>query len=86
MSEDTMGYLPKPRARIAPAQRLQGEIMPPGGAPDFEVAAIMEKLSKMQTWATLLACRQVPGASDAMTLVQDVRVLIVERLYPGAKR
>jgi hypothetical protein len=72
---------------LAPASRqLQGEIMPPGGAPDFEVAALMERLSKLQTWTTLLVCHQVDGAREAMTLVQDTRCLIVERLYPGAKR
>lgn len=69
----------------APRQ-LQGEIMPPGGAPDFEIAALMERLNKLQTWVTLLACRQVGGATEAMSVVQDTRCLIVERLYPGAKR
>jgi len=66
---------------------LQGTIMPPGGAPDFEVASLMERLSRLQNWL-VLQCAAQRGNPDllwASTLVQDTRVLIVERLY-GSQR
>lgn len=56
----------------------------PGGAPDDEVATIMDQLSDLQTWATLLACKRVPKSLEAIDLIQRTRVLIVERLYPTA--
>jgi hypothetical protein len=58
----------------------------PGGAPDQETADLMHDLSRMQTWATALACRQTPGAREAIDLCQRVRVHIVERTFPNAKR
>lgn len=60
--------------------------MHPGGAPDAEIAAIMEELNDLQTWAVLLSTRGVPKAREAMDLVQRVRCLIVERTYPNAIR
>jgi hypothetical protein len=57
--------------------------IPPGGAPDTEVAELMHDLSRMQTWAVMLATRQTPGAREAMDLIQRTRCLIVERLYPS---
>jgi hypothetical protein len=58
----------------------------PGGAPDAEVHALMQELSDLQTWAVMLATRGLPKSREAMDVVQRTRVLIVERLYPGAKR
>jgi hypothetical protein len=71
----------------APAdpQPLQGTVLPPGGAPDAEVAALMEELSKLQTLLTL-QMRNGPVWIAAADLVQRTRCLIVERLYPGARR
>jgi len=57
--------------------------IPPGGAPDAEVAALMEELSRLQTWTVMLMCKQMPGAQEAGDLVQRTRCLIVERLYPA---
>lgn len=53
----------------------------PGGAPDQETADLMHELSNLQTWAVLLATKGVPKASDAIDLIQRVRVYIVERTY-----
>jgi hypothetical protein len=58
--------------------------MIPGGAPDEEVANLMEGLNDLQTWTVLLCTQNVPKAREAMDLVQRTRVLIVERLYPAA--
>ncbi len=58
--------------------------MPPGGAPDDEVACLMDELNDLQTWTALLCTRGVPKSREAMDLVQRTRVLIVERLYPSA--
>jgi|GEM_PF-4205124 len=69
--------------RPVPARISSARPIPPGGAPDEEVAALMEELSELQTWTTLLMCRQTPGAREAMDLVQRTRCLIVERLYPA---
>lgn len=57
-----------------------------GGAPDAEVQGIMEELDRLQTWTVLLTARSnpVPGAREAMDLIQRTRCLIVERLYPNA--
>lgn len=55
--------------------------IPPGGAPDAEVAELMHDLSRMQTWSTMLATKGTPGAREAMDLIQRTRCLIVERLY-----
>ena len=52
----------------------------PGGAPDQEVQDIMNRLSDMQTWCFLMT-RKDSGGMEAGRLVQDVRCLIVERLY-----
>jgi hypothetical protein len=56
-----------------------------GGAPDQETVDLMHDLSRMQTWAVALACRQMPGAREAMDLVQRTRAYIVERQYPAAR-
>ena len=58
--------------------------MLPGGAPDQETADLMAELDRLQTWTTLLMCRQVPMAREAYDLVQRTRCFIVERLYSGA--
>lgn len=55
----------------------------PGGAPDQEVQNIMTRLSDLQTWCFLMS-RKDSGGMEAGILVQDVRCLIVERLYPKA--
>jgi hypothetical protein len=55
----------------------------PGGAPDLEVFQIMQRLSDLTQWCALMA-RKDSGGTEAARLVQDVRCLIVERLYPRA--
>lgn len=74
---------PDPQAMAAMKPRARA--IPPGGAPDEEVAALMEELSRMQHWAVMLTARQdpTPGAREAMDLIQRTRCLIVERLYPA---
>lgn len=58
----------------------------PGGAPDQETADLMHDLSRMQTWAVALACRQTPGAREAIDLCQRTRAYIVQRTFPNAIR
>ena len=53
----------------------------PGGAPDQETFNIMRELDDLQTWTTLLMCRNVPKARDAYDLVQRARAFIVERVF-----
>jgi hypothetical protein len=50
---------------------------------DAEIADMMERLSKLQTWLVMKCCEQRgdPMFRAAMSLVQDVRVLIVERCF-----
>lgn len=55
----------------------------PGGAPDLEVFQLMERLSDLTQWCALMM-RKDSGGVEAARLVQDVRCLIVERLYPRA--
>ena len=55
----------------------------PGGAPDQETQEIMGKLSDLQQWCALMG-RKDSGGVPAANLVADVRVFIVERLYPRA--
>src|SRR3546814_12797450 len=52
----TMTDLSTPREDAAPF---------PGGAPDQETHDLMHDLSRMQIWATALACGQTPGAREA---------------------
>lgn len=56
----------------------------PGGAPDQETFDLMCKLDDLQTWMTLMMCKQVPRAREASDLVQETRAFIVSRLYPRA--
>ena len=59
-----------------------GEVLQPESC-DEEVADMMERLSRLQTWLEL-QCTSRRGDRDylaAMRLVQDVRVLIVERCF-----
>lgn len=58
----------------------------PGGAPDQETFDLMNRLDDLQTWTLLMTTHGAPKAREAMTLVQDVRCFIVERLYPNAIR
>src|SRR3546814_14528384 len=58
----------------------------PGGAPDQETHDLMHDLSRMQIWATALACGQTPGAREAMDLCQRTRAYIVGRTFPNANR
>lgn len=81
MSRGMHNLVPLP---VAP-QPQQGTILPPGGAPDAEVAALMADLSKLQTLLTL-QMRHGPVWVAATDLVQRTRCLIVERLYPGVRR
>jgi hypothetical protein len=57
---------------------MEGDIFPPRST-DAEVSALLDDLGRLQTWCTLLMCRQVPGAIDAADLVQRTRILIIER-------
>ena len=54
-----------------------------GGAPDQETADLMQRLSDLQQWCFLMTQKD-SGGLPAGQLVQDVRVFIVERLYPRA--
>ena len=68
-----------------PSRVLEGEILRPESC-DAEVADMMERLSRLQTWL-VLQCTSRRGDPDylsAMRLVQDVRVLIVERCFNHA--
>lgn len=61
---------------------LHGEVLPDPSCDD-EVADMMERLSRLQTWLTL-QCTESRGDREylaAMRLVQDVRVLLVERCF-----
>src|SRR3546814_17600103 len=42
----------------------------PGGAPDQETHYLMHDLSRMQIWATPIACGQTQGAREAMDIFQ----------------
>jgi hypothetical protein len=66
------------------AERV-GEL-PPGGAPDWEVANIMDELDGLQRWMLTMTIQQRGAAQprQAMDLIQRVRCLIVERTYPDA--
>lgn len=60
----------------------------PGGAPDEETFKIMERLSELQHFCTLIAIKdlgQSPNALEPMRIVQDARGFIVERLYGGGR-
>src|SRR3546814_375714 len=73
----TMTDLSTPREDAAPF---------PGGAPDQETHDLMHDLSRMQIWATALACGQTPGAREAMDLCQRTCAYIVGRTFPNANR
>jgi hypothetical protein len=62
---------------------LEEVTLPPGGAPDTETAELMQRLSDLQQWCFLMTQKDSGGIA-AGRLVQDVRVFIVERLYPRA--
>lgn len=55
-----------------------GEVLQPRSTDD-EASYILDELSRLQHWCTLLMCRQVPGAQGAADLVQRTRILIIER-------
>jgi hypothetical protein len=46
---------------------------------DAETAAILDELSGLQTWATLLMARSIPKAREAYDLIQRTRIFIIER-------
>ncbi len=54
------------------------DILPPRSTDD-EASALLDELDKLQTWSTLLMCRQVEGARAAYDLIQRTRILIIER-------
>jgi hypothetical protein len=58
---------------------LKATVMPPRNC-DQEVADMMDRLSTLQTWCALMASKDL-GAVTAIGIVQDVRCLIVERLF-----
>ena len=92
MSREDMGDSPalakaEPVSRLGPlgfdpGRSVEGEILRPESC-DAEVADMMERLSRLQTWLTLQCCQRSgdPEFRSAMSLVQDVRVLIVERCF-----
>lgn len=65
-----------------PSRSVDGEVLRPESC-DAEVAEMMERLSKLQTWLVMQCCQRNgdPMFRAAMSLVQDVRVLIVERCF-----
>jgi hypothetical protein len=65
-----------------PLRAVEGEVLRPESC-DAEVAAMMERLSKLQTWLVMQCCQRNgdPAFRAAMGLIQDVRVLIVERCF-----
>lgn len=58
------------------SRAVQGEVLAPR-ATDDEASAILDELSRLQTWCVMQAPR--PGASAAADLVQRTRILIIER-------
>jgi hypothetical protein len=54
---------------------------------DDEVAGIMEELSRLQTWMTILTCQMRSDATPraAIDLIQRTRCLIVERCFDRPK-
>ena len=53
---------------------------------DDETQALLAELSNLQTWATILATRNVPKAMDAYDLIQRTRIYIIERTTPPRPR
>lgn len=69
-------------SRVDQAQGIDGEILRPRGCDD-EVASIMDQLDKLQGWLVLQGA-QTRGQGEyfaAARLVQNTRVLIVERCF-----
>lgn len=58
----------------------EGEIIAPRSTDD-EASAILDELSRLQTWLVLNG--RVAGAMAAADLVQRTRVLIIERCKRG---
>lgn len=73
--------------RVDPSRVLHGDVLSPRGCDD-EVAAIMDRLDRLQSWLVLQCTSQRgdPDFMSAATLVQDTRVLIVERCFKGVPR
>ncbi len=72
------------RANVVPFRGsvLEGEVIRPRGCDD-EVSALMDRLDKLQSFLVLQAARNRGDRAfmSAATLVQDTRVLIVERCF-----
>lgn len=59
------------------SQEARGTVLEPRSTDD-EASAILDELSRLQTWCIMQARRE-PGASAAADLVQRTRILIIER-------
>ncbi len=59
-----------------------GEVLPPESCDD-EIAGMMARLDKLQHWLVMQSCQRQGDRHfmSAATLVQDVRVLLVERCF-----
>jgi len=59
-------------------------VLQPRGTDD-EASALLDELSKLQTWLTLQMCQGTPDAMAAVDLVQRTRILIIERCKKPSK-
>lgn len=54
------------------------EVFPPRSTDD-EASALLDELSGLQTWVTLLSGRGIPKVAEAIDLIQRTRIFIIER-------